>query len=210
MAMKQSEVERLATVVAKKMKAVVWWADFDDLTQCAQLAAAEAARTWDARVGVPEGPYVYNAMQKAVYRATCHASTPATGGTSHRPEVVKGLRRAPLEVQPGGYAPERYEAKVSRAAAEHVHGVEPVAVDDLYADADWLARVQARLTEVAKSVGPGGANALRVILGDATAAEVAEVRGVVPATVHAQSSALRKAISSDEVLYELIVERREE
>lgn len=226
-------VTQLAAKATRRYARACWWADPQDLKQGAELAALEALCTFDADVGAAPEQYVWKAIVLALKRQLWLDSTPATGGTKHRPEeAAKGLTRyVPPPDVTGGTAsgegtPGLEDATAAlgmsgeadifalRGVVQAAHTNEavwaPPAVDRLYEDQEWLARVQARLTGLAaEATGPGSANTLAVVLGEASAAEVAEVRGVKKQAVYAQSSALRGHIGADETLYALMRERRE-
>ncbi len=217
MTLREEDVSRLAATAARRYARKCWWSDREDLQQVAELAALEALRRYDARVGAAPEQYVWRAIVLAVARQLWLDSTPATGGTKHRPGASsRGLFRSPLSAPTDDteddWSASAHEAKLS-AAAERVGLGSGSATppDDLYEDARWLARVRARLHEVAAEVvaSPGAANTLRVLSGEASAKDVADVRGTTVGRVHRESFALRAALGADAVLYDLIRQKRE-
>lgn len=217
MAMTTEQLSRLAGIAAKRYARACWWADPRDLEQQAVLEGLRALRTFDTRVGTSPEQYVWKAMMVGVKdHFLWRESAVATGGTKHRPgETARGQVRESLFTDGGNKSRGAHsslgdDAEVKEEVLFAINrDVGPsVAADDLYDDAAWLARVRGRLEALAEE--EGGGNTLRVLLGEASAKEVAEVREAPVSRVYGQSSRLRGAVSVDGELYALMRERRGE
>lgn len=205
----------LAATAARRYARRCWWADVNDLRQTAELAGLEALRTYDPRVGAAPEQYVWRAMVFAVARALWRDSTPATGGTKHRPDktahgLVRGGFSSQFEQRDGTRTVDDEDGggvRIEEAAKRAGLGWFAPRPDEQLEDAVWLRRVRERLTALAEEEAVGG-GVLRVLLEDATARTVAEERGISTASVFAQTRRLRAAVQNDCALYTLMRERR--
>lgn len=189
--MNTEQAQHLVTVAARRYARKCWWADPDDLRQVGHLAVVQARRTYDLRVGVTPVQYYWRAILFSMSRYLWKESAPVSGG-GHRPELaLKGCVRASLDDPAVG--PRQVDA---------------LTPEDRVEDARWLARVQAQLGALAREDGAGGANVLAVLLEHAPAQELADVRGTRLHAIYRATSELRRRVSNDEALYELMRERR--
>lgn len=187
MALDQTQTESLpfddiVTMVARRYRRKCPWAQLDDLEQVGRLAVVEALPNWEPGMA-SHGEYVYAAVAFAMKRHLWLESCIVSGGM-HRPEQSRAaLRTAVLEDD----------------AHEHM-GESPELQTD---DAMWCARVRARLMKIAPCP-----ETVDVVLEHRTTAEIAAELGVSVAWARNLVAQLKGRIASDEVLYDLITDRR--
>lgn len=77
---------------ARAYAAKCWWAEVEDLEQCAFVATTRAMETFDPKVGVPLDAYLYRAAVLAIKPYLLAQSAPVSA-PRHRRDELKGLTR---------------------------------------------------------------------------------------------------------------------
>jgi DNA-directed RNA polymerase specialized sigma24 family protein len=121
----------------------VWWADPQDIAQEAHLALVIAQRTYDPAKGAWEG-YAWRAADLSASHFLWRFHAPCST-SSHRPEVVRGMRGVGVEALDAVSADANPEQETSKR--------------------EWTARVRAALREALRGL-PRPDLALDALLGE--------------------------------------------
>lgn len=213
--MDNAEVLRLVRTAVKRYARACWWANAEDLAQVGALAVIEARKSFDPNVGATETQYYWRAINFRISRYLWAESTPVSGGT-HRPrESLTGITRQSFEGAlddddaEGPRGQQLNAALFAERARANGGGWLPEAADTTLDDAAWLARVRARLEQLAVAeYGGGGRSLLRVLLGEVPTEDVAAAYDAPVPEVWRAMRRLRHRLRRDEDLYALMHERR--
>lgn len=196
MPLPRTRIAQLTKAVATFYSRKCWWADKDDLVQAAELAAINAQRTFDPRVGVPEDAYLWRSMALALQRELWRDSSPVSGGM-HRPrEAYAGLHRASLDPPKTGTG-----SKLGRVK-EYAFCSKAPSPEQHVSDAEWEARVRARLELLSTP------DVVCALLTEEAPAATAVKTGLTPAEARSAVATLRARAARDTGLYDLMLERK--
>jgi len=171
--------------------------DVEDLHQVASLAEASVRRCYK-----PDGParlssIVYRAVNVALFEAVCRAHAPVYV-CRHNVRQLLPLRSISIDREADRDRDEDRGPPVARLA-----GPDPVEeLGGIEATID-RARAYRRLREVV-SRQPGGREALRILLGEATVRDTARKLGVGVLQVRERKRAVVEAIRADDELRALV------
>ena len=191
-------LDKTACKAAARYARRVFWASIDDLKQEALLAAVEAAKRWyDPSTGVPLSAYAWRACVLHLRNWCWRNGSPVSAPSTHTVAELRGLHRRSWEAKTHG----------ARSLIETHAG--PVAVEDLYYDAEWNALVrdqvrfliEERMPEAEKHI------AVRVLIDDEEQQAVAEDLGMPKESVWRISRRARVLLAENEMLFNFWKER---
>jgi hypothetical protein len=201
--MEITDLNRMASSLAKKYARKCWWASLDDLRQEALSVMLSSYRTY---LKHPEGDpcgYVYRAAACGLRNYLLRNNTPVSA-SSYDLDSLRGIVRVDglaKEIILGQRAKPEARVEMKLRAVQTAE----YQTDENFEDTDWLDRARARLTEVLNKV-PNYMIATQVLLAKRRPKEVAVENGVDVRVVYKATKAARRAIVNDPVLYDLTSE----